>query len=376
MTAAEQTNIEQAEIEFDVRPSDHPVAAAERDRLLANPAFGTQFTDHMVTLRWTKADGWHDGRLEAYGPFTLDPATAVFHYSQEFFEGLKAYRQAGGSIAMFRPQPNATRFTSSARRMAMPERPEETFVRALELLVTQDREWVPAAEEMSLYLRPFMIATQAGLGVKHPSSSYLFSVIASPSGAYFSGGVKPVTVWLCDDYTRGAPGGTGAVKCGGNYAAAFVAQREAVENGCDQVVWLDSAEHRWVEEMGGMNLFFVYGRGETARIMTPSLTGTLLPGITRDSLLQLAPDLGIQAVEGRISTDQWQADSASGELTEGFACGTAAVITPVGKVKGPQGEYLVGDGNPGPVTLRLREELLGLQYGQRPDPYGWIHKVC
>jgi branched-chain amino acid aminotransferase len=376
MTAPQQVNTGQTEISFDVRPSGSPVPAADREQLLASPAFGTRFTDHMITLRWTDSDGWHDGRLEPYGPFTLDPATAVFHYSQEFFEGLKAYRQGGGSIVMFRPQANAARFNSSARRMAMPELPEATFLQALELLVGQDRDWVPEEEEKSLYIRPFMIATQAGLGVNHPSSSYLFSVIASPAGAYFSGGVKPVTVWLCDDYTRAAPGGTGEVKCGGNYAAAFLAQREAVENGCDQVVWLDSAEHRWVEEMGGMNLFFVYGRGETARIMTPSLTGTLLPGITRDSLLQLAPDLGIQAVEGRISTDQWQADSASGELTEVFACGTAAVITPVGKVKGPQGEYLVGDGNPGPVTLRLREELLGLQYGQRPDPYGWIHKVC
>jgi branched-chain amino acid aminotransferase len=260
--------------------------------------------------------------------------------------------------------------------MAMPELPEEAFVQALELLVTQDREWVPSQREMSLYLRPFLIATQAGLGVNHPSSSYLFSVIASPAGAYFSGGVKPVTVWLCNDYTRAAPGGTGAVKCGGNYAAAFVAQREAVDNGCDQVVWLDSAEHRWVEEMGGMNLFFVYGSGDNATIMTPSLTGTLLPGITRDSLLQLAPQLGTRAVEGRISTGQWKADCASGELTEVFACGTAAVITPVGKVKGPDGEFLVGDGNPGPVTTRLRDELLGLQYGTRPDPFGWIHKVC
>jgi branched-chain amino acid aminotransferase len=376
MTAPQQINTGQTEISFDVRPSGSPVPAADREQLLASPAFGTRFTDHMITLRWTDSDGWHDGRLEPYGPFTLDPATAVFHYSQEFFEGLKAYRQGGGSIVMFRPQANAARFNSSARRMAMPELPEATFLQALELLVGQDRDWVPEEEEKSLYIRPFMIATQAGLGVNHPSSSYLFSVIASPAGAYFSGGVKPVTVWLCDDYTRAAPGGTGEVKCGGNYAAAFLAQREAVENGCDQVVWLDSAEHRWVEEMGGMNLFFVYGRGETARIMTPSLTGTLLPGITRDSLLQLAPDLGIQAVEGRISTDQWQADSASGELTEVFACGTAAVITPVGKVKGPHGEFLVGDGNPGPVTLRLREELLGLQYGQRPDPYGWIHKVC
>ena len=363
------------EIAFDVRPSDHPVTAAEREQLLANPAFGTRFTDHMITLRWTQDAGWHDGRLEAYGPFTLDPATAVFHYAQEFFEGLKAFRQPSGSIVMFRPQANASRFNRSARRMAMPELPEDAFVRALELLVTQDREWVPAQEEMSLYLRPFLIATQAGLGVNHPSSSYLFSVIASPAGAYFSGGVKPVTVWLCDDYTRAAPGGTGAVKCGGNYAAAFVAQREAVENGCDQVVWLDSAEHRWVEEMGGMNLFFVYGSGDNARIMTPELTGSLLPGITRDSLLRLAPTMGVPAEEGRISTTDWRDGCASGELTEVFACGTAAVITPVGAVDGEAGGWTIGDGTPGPVSQQLKAELIGIQYGHKPDPFGWVYKV-
>ena len=365
-----------SEITFEVRPSDHPVPAAERERVLTAPGFGQVFTDHMITLRWTAGRGWHDGRLGPYGPFTLDPATAVFHYAQEFFEGLKAYRQDGGPIVMFRPQMNAARFNSSARRMAMPELPEETFLRALELLVTQDRDWVPSTEGHSLYLRPFMIATQRGLGVNHPSSDYLFAVIASPAGAYFSGGVKPVSVWLSEEYTRAAPGGTGEVKCGGNYAAAFAAQQQATACGCDQVVWLDSAEHRWVEEMGGMNLFFVYGSGTDARIMTPALTGTLLPGVTRDSLLKLAPHLGIPATEGRISIEQWRADSDSGELTEVFACGTAAVITPVGRVRGASGEWLIGDGSPGPVTLRLREELLGLQAGQRTDPFGWIHKVC
>lgn len=370
MTASSRTKIA-----FDVRRSDHAVPPAERERLLAAPAFGTLFTDHMVTLRWTRDDGWHDGRLEPYGPFTLDPATAVFHYAQESFEGLKAYRQDNDSIVMFRPWANAARFNRSSRRMAMPELPEETFLRSLELLVSQDRDWVPAGEGKSLYLRPFAIATQPGLSVNQPSSSYLFAVIASPAGPYFSGGVKPVTVWLCEDYTRAAPGGTGEAKCGGNYAAAFAAQQEATENGCDQVVWLDSAEHRWVEEMGGMSLFFVYGSGDSARIMTPALTGTLLPGVTRDSLLQLAPHLGVLAEEDRISVEQWRADSASGDLTEVFACGTAAVITPVGKVRGPSGEWPMGDGSPGPVTLRLREELLGLQHGQRPDPFGWIHKV-
>jgi branched-chain amino acid aminotransferase len=359
--------------EFEIRPSSHPVSEAERDAILKSPAFGQVFTDHMVTIRWSQAKGWYDARLEPYGPFMLDPATSVFHYAQEFFEGLKAYRQDNGSIAMFRPDANAARFNSSARRMAMPELPEDTFIRALELLVTQDREWVPPGEGNSLYLRPFMIATQRGLGVNHPSSEYLFCVIASPAGPYFASGVQPVTVWLSQEYTRAAPGGTGAVKCGGNYAAAFNAQQQAVDQGCDQVVWLDAAEHRWVEEMGGMNLFFVYNDN---KIVTPALTGTLLPGITRDSLLRLAPELGLAAEEGKISIDQWQADCAAAELTEVFACGTAAVITPVGAVKGEHSDWVVGDGTPGPVTLRLREELMGIQYGHLADPFGWIHKIC
>jgi branched-chain amino acid aminotransferase len=355
---------------------------ADRQAVLAAPGFGQVFTDHMITLRWSAERGWHDGRLEPYGPFSFDPATMVFHYAQEFFEGLKAYRQDSGAIAMFRPDANAARFNRSARRMAMPELPEQTFVRALELLVAQDRDWVPPGEGNSLYLRPFLIATQRGLGVNHPSSEYLFCVIASPAASYFSGGVKPVTVWLSEEYTRAAPGGTGAVKCGGNYAASFVAQQQAVEQGCDQVVWLDAAEHRWVEEMGGMNLFFVHegaGGGAGAggpQIVTPPLTGTLLPGITRDSLLRLAPELGVEAVEDRIAIDQWQARCASGELTEVFACGTAAVITPVGQVKGKSAEWKIGDGIPGPVTMRLREELIGIQYGRLPDPFTWIHKVC
>jgi branched-chain amino acid aminotransferase len=364
-------------IDFDIRPSDHPVPAAEREAMLEAPGFGQLFTDHMITLRWSAERGWHDGRLEPYGPFTLDPATSVFHYSQEFFEGLKAYRQDNGAITMFRPDANAARFNLSAHRMAMPELPEETFIRALELLVTQDRDWVPAGEGNSLYLRPFMIATQRGLGVNHPSNEYLFCVIASPAASYFSGGVKPVTVWLSQDYTRAAPGGTGGVKTGGNYAAAFLAQQQAVDRGCDQVVWLDAAEHRWVEEMGGMNLFFVRGSAESQPwIVTPPLTGTLLPGITRDSLLKLAPDLGIKAVEERITIDQWQAECTAGELTEVFACGTAAVITPVGRVKGESVEWTIADGNPGAVTMRLRDELIGIQYGHRPDPFNWIHKVC
>ena len=366
-------------IDFDIRLSAHPVPAGVRAQILTAPGFGKYFTDHMITLRWSAERGWHDGRLEPYGPFTLDPATAVFHYAQEFFEGLKAYRQDNGSITLFRPDANAVRFNRSARRMAMPELPEETFIRALEILVGQDRDWVPGGDGNSLYLRPFMIATQQTLGVNRPSGEYLFCVIASPAASYFSGGPKPVTVWLSEDYTRAAPGGTGGVKAGGNYAAAFAAQQQAVDQGCDQVVWLDAAEHRWVEEMGGMNLFFVFGNATDdglPQIMTPALTGTLLPGITRDALLRLAPELGIKAVEDRISVQQWQAQCASGELTEVFACGTAAVITPVGRVKGAATHWTIADGEPGPVTMRLREELTGIQYGHVPDPFGWVHRVC
>jgi branched-chain amino acid aminotransferase len=363
------------EITFELHPASDPVAAAERERLLAEPGFGKIFTDHMVTLRWSADRGWHDGRLEPYGPLTLDPATQVFHYSQEIFEGLKAYRQASGPIVAFRPQANAARFNRSAVRMAMPELPEATFVRAIELLVTQDRDWVPASEGHSLYLRPFMIATHPGLGVNQPSPSYLFVLIASPAASYFPAGIKPVTVWLADEYTRAAPGGTGAAKTGGNYAAAFAGQMQAIEQGCDQVVWLDALEHRWVEEMGGMNLFFVYGSGPDARIMTPALTGTLLPGITRDALLTLAPELGIPASEDKICVEDWRAGCESGEITEVFACGTAAVITPVGAVKAAAGGWTVGDGTPGPVSMRLREELLGIQFGNLPDPHGWVHKI-
>ena len=270
-------------MEFDVRISDAPVAADERESILAAPGFCEVFTDHMITIRWTEADGWHDARLEPYGPFTLDPATSVFHYAQEIFEGLKAYRTGTDAIVAFRPQANAARFNRTAARMAMPELPAELFLNSLELLVTQDRDWVPTAPEHSLYLRPFMIATQRGLGVNRPSRSYLFCVIASPVASYFREGIHPVTVWLSEEYSRAAPGGTGEAKCGGNYAASFAGQQQAVAHGCDQVVWLDALEHRLVEEMGGMNLFFVYGSGPHARLVTPALTGTLLPGVTRDT---------------------------------------------------------------------------------------------
>ncbi|GLX02480.1 branched-chain amino acid aminotransferase [Microtetraspora sp. NBRC 16547] len=361
-----------SQLSFDVQLNQQARTAAERAQVLANPGFGQIFTDHMISIDYTEGRGWHDARLEPYGPLVLDPATAVFHYAQELFEGLKAYRQAGGSIVSFRPYANAARFNKSAERMAMPELPEEAFVESLELLVQTDKEWVPTTEGHSLYLRPFIIATQVGLGVNYPSKTYRYMVIASPAGSYFSGGIKPVSVWLSTEYTRAAPGGTGFAKCGGNYAAAFVAQRQAVEQGCDQVVWLDANEHRYVEEMGGMNLFFVFGD----RLLTPALTGTLLPGVTRDSILAFAADLGLRAEEGRISIEEWQAGCESGEITEVFACGTAAVVTPVGFVKGVDRAWTIGDGTPGAVTQKIREELMGIQFGSRPDTHNWIHKIC
>jgi branched-chain amino acid aminotransferase len=364
-----------SEISFEVLASDSPVPAAEREQMMAEPGFGAVFTDHMATIRWTEDRGWHDARLEPYGQIVLDPASAVLHYGQEIFEGLKAYAQPGGHVVMFRPYTNAARFNRSAARLAMPALPEQAFVGAIETLVRQDRAWVPTVEGQSLYLRPFMIATQRGLGVNKPSASYLFTVIASPVAGYF-GAAKAVKVWLSDDYTRAAPGGTGEAKCGGNYAAAFAGQLQASEHGCDQVVWLDATERRWVEEMGGMNLFFVYGSGSDARMVTPAPSGSLLHGVTRDSLLKLGPDLGIPAYEDKVSVDDWRAGCASGEITEVFACGTAAVITPVGAVRSASGDWQIGDGTPGPVATRLREELVGIQTGTRPDPYGWIHTIC
>ena len=350
-----------------------PRPAVERQAILADPGFGRSFTDHMVRIDYVDGS-WRDGAVLPYSPLSLDPATMSLHYGQLIFEGLKAYNQPDGSIATFRPEKNAARFARSARRLAMPELSEGDFVGSLEALVDVDRDWVPSGDDCALYLRPFMISTEVGLGVR-PSNAYTYLVIASPAGAYFPNGLKPVSVWLSTEYTRAAPGGTGEAKCAGNYAASLAAQAQAAQQGCDQVVWLDALEHRWVEEMGGMNLFFVYGTGPSARVVTPRLTGTLLPGVTRDSLLTLAADLGYRPEEGQISTDEWHSGNASGEISEVFACGTAAVITPVGTVKSAAGDWTVGDGSPGPVAARLREALVGLQTGKVSDTHGWMHTL-
>jgi branched-chain amino acid aminotransferase len=329
----------------------------------------------MVTIEFDQENGWHNARVGPHQVLSLAPESSVFHYGQAIFEGLKAYRQPDGSIACFRPDMNAARFRASAHRLAMPELPPEMFLASLTELVATDRRWVPTDDGKSLYLRPFMIATSLGLGVS-PSEEYLYTVIASPVAPYFGDVLRPVTVWLSQDYVRAAPGGTGSAKYSGNYGAAFIGQLDAQEHGCDQVVWLDAVERQWVEEMGAMNLFFVFGSGPGARVVTPELSGSLLPGVTRDSLLRLASDECLAVEERRISFEEWNRTAASGDLTEVFACGTASVISPVGRVRHDHGELTIGDGQvPGPVTTRLRRRLSAIQTGLAPDLYGWMRTL-
>jgi branched-chain amino acid aminotransferase len=304
----------------------------------------------------------------------LDPAAAVLHYAQEIFEGLKAYRHPDGSVWAFRPEANAERFNRSAARLALPPLPVETFVAGLEQLVRVDADWVPSGGEKCLYLRPFMFASEAFLGVR-PAAEVKFLVIASPVGSYFSGGIKPVSIWLSTNYTRAAAGGTGAAKCGGNYAASLAAQMEATARGCDQVCFLDAVERRWIEELGGMNLYFVHADG---RIVTPELTGTILEGITRSSILTLAKEQGLDVEERRVSIDEWRDGITSGQITEVFACGTAAVITPVGRLVWEEGEVSAGtetSADMGSVTMRLRQALVDIQYGRAQDGHGWMRRL-
>jgi branched-chain amino acid aminotransferase len=358
------------ELAFTRKPSSKPVSDAARAELLKDPGFGKVFTDHMVTIRWTKDRGWHDAEVRAREPIALDPAAAVLHYGQEIFEGLKAYNLSDGSVALFRADKNAERFRASAVRMALPELPDALFMQSIEELVKVDRAWVPTGDG-SLYLRPFIIATEAFLGVR-PSHECLYMLIASSVGSYFKGGAKAVTVWLSDRYTRAAEGGTGAAKCGGNYAASLLAQSEAIEQGCDQVVFLDAAEHKWVEELGGMNVFFVF---EDGSLLTPPLSGTILPGITRDAIITLARKEGRTVREERYSIDQWRADAASGKLRETFACGTAAVVSAIGRIKSTKGEIVMGNGEGGHVTAGLKAKLVGIQRGDVADTEGWVRKI-
>jgi branched-chain amino acid aminotransferase len=353
----------------DVHPNPTPVD--EIADVLKNPGFGLAFTDHMVTARWTEALGWHDARIGPRKPFLIDPACAVLHYGQEVFEGMKAYRTAEDAIVLFRPEENARRFQRSAERMAMPGVPESLFLEAIEALVKADRNWTPGGDG-SLYLRPFMFASENFLGVR-PSREYVFCVIASPAGSYFKGGRSAVTVWVSSEYTRAAPGGTGTAKCGGNYAASLLAQAEAIDAGCDQVVFLDATEHRWVEELGGMNIFFVMADGT---LVTPPLGGTILPGVTRDSVIALVRGQGKIVEERPYSFEQWRVDAQNGRLKEVFACGTAAVISAVGRVRYNGGEFQIGNGELGAETERIRDLLTGIQRGRLEDTASWVHRVA
>jgi len=356
-------------LDFIVEPNPSPASADAVAAALAEPGFGRVFSDHMVIAKWSADNGWHDAKVTSYGPLSLDPATQVFHYAQAIFEGFKAYAQPDGSIATFRPRSNAERFNRSAARMALPAMPVEDFVKAADLLVRQDARWVPTQLETSLYLRPFMMATEVGLGVR-PASEVTFLLIASPSGPYFAGGLRPVRIWLSEDYTRAAPGGTGAAKCAGNYAASLVAQQEAIANGCDQVAFLDAVERRWVEEFGGMNIWFVLDDGT---MVTPSLTGTILEGVTRDTILTLATELGHEVEERRIDVDEWRKGVETGRITEVFACGTAAVVTAVGTLRWRGGEVSLPTATP--VAEAVRRRLVDIQGGRVPDTHGWLHPV-
>ena len=358
---------------FAIEANQSILPASDRQKLMESPGFGRVFTDHMVTLQYSKDRGWHDGKLGARVAANLAPETMVFHMAQEIFEGLKAYRLPDGGAALFRPEMNARRFQNSAKRLGMAVLPEELFVESLRAIVRAERDWIPDADSGgALYLRPFMIATEEGLLVK-ASDTYLYTVIASPVGAYFKSGAAPVTLWISDLYTRAAPGGTGEAKCGGNYAGSLAAQAEAAREGCQQVVFLDAANKRWVEELGGMNIFFVF---EDGSLQTPPLGGTILPGVTRDSLIVLARDLGMTVREEPYAIDQWQADAESGRLREAFACGTAAVVTPIGKVKGRDRAFAVAGGETtGAVTQKLKDALMDIQFGRAADAHGWRQKV-
>ena len=337
----------------------------------AKLSFGRLFTDRMLVAEWKAGQGWVDARIEPYAPFVLDPACLVFHYAQEIFEGLKAYKWPDGTIAMFRPEMNARRFNRSADRMCMPEVPEELFLKGIEELVKLEREWIPTSQGTSLYIRPTMIAVEPVLGVK-PSDHYCFFVILSPVGAYYASGFNPVRIMVEDTYVRAVPGGTGDAKTGGNYASSLKAGLEAKKKGFEQVLWLDGVHHRYVEEVGAMNMFFAYGD----TVVTAPLTGSILNGVTRDSVIKLAGSLGFKVEERPIDIDELMADIRGGKVTEAFGSGTAAVITPVGALCHRDECLTVGSGGVGSLTQKLYDTLTGMQYGLKEDPFGWVRKIA
>ncbi|MEN9713617.1 MAG: hypothetical protein RLZZ164_281 [Actinomycetota bacterium] len=358
-------------LQFEVTRNPNPVSDAERAEILAAPVFGARLTDHQIVITWTKDEGWNKAEVLPYGPIMMDPSAAVLHYGQEIFEGIKAYRHEDGSIWTFRPEANAKRLQLSARRMALPELPVELFIESLRQLIAVDGAWVPEpVNEKTLYIRPFEIAAENFLGVRAAHRAE-YRVIASPVGPYFTGGVKPVSIWIALGSSRAGKHGTGEAKTGGNYAASLLAQNEGYENGCSQVLFLDPETETYVEELGGMNVFFVRRDGS---VLTPDLDGTILHGITRDSIVQLLKDRGHHVEERRIAFDEIRAGVASGEIVEAFACGTAAVITPIGEFKSTRESFVINP-EPGELTVSLRKELTGIQYGTVEDRHGWMHKL-
>ncbi|WP_299273921.1 branched-chain amino acid aminotransferase [uncultured Georgenia sp.] len=361
-----------APAEFAIVPSSRPRTTAERAAALERLSFGVEFTDHMARATWTLDEGWHGHRVEGFAPLELSPAAAVLHYAQEIFEGLKAYRHADGSVWAFRPEVNARRFQASARRLAMPELPEADFLASIRTLVETDIEWVPSSPGSSLYLRPFMIATEPFLGVR-PAHRFEYLVIASPVGPYFVKGFEPVSIWVAEDYHRAGPGGTGSAKFGGNYAASLLPQQYAYGKGFEQVCFLDAATRTNLEELGGMNVFVVHADGV---VRTPALTGTILEGVTRSSIIELLTEQGVRVEEADIPLQGLLAGIQDGSVTEVFACGTAAVITPIGRLAGESFDVTVGDGGAGPTTTRLFHRLTDIQFGRAEDTHGWMRRLA
>ncbi len=362
-----------ADLKFEVTRNPNPKPDAEREAILAAPVFGANLTDHQVVIVWEKDKGWHSAEVIPYGPIMMDPSAAVLHYGQGIFEGIKAYRHADGSIWTFRPEANAARLQRSAHRMALPELPVELFVESLRQLIAVDGAWVPQpVDEKTLYIRPFEIAAENFLGVRAAHRAE-YRVIASPVGPYFTGGLKPVSIWIALDSARAGRHGTGEAKTGGNYAASLLAQGEGYENGCSQVMFLDAESATYIEELGGMNLFFVYKDGHVA---TPALDGTILHGITRASVIQLIKDRGLSVEERKITLDEVRQGINGGDIVEVFACGTAAVITPIGQFKSREETIGSETSEPGQLTASLRAELTGIQYGTVEDRHGWMVKLA
>jgi len=332
--------------------------------------FGRIFTDHMLLMDYDTDRGWHNARIEPYGALKLDPAAVCLHYGQEIFEGLKAYYGKDRGIYLFRPSDNFKRLNGSARRVCMPELDTELAMEALKKLILIDREWIPKARGTSLYIRPTMIATEPFLGVR-PASRYLFYIIIGPVGSYYPGGLNPVKIYVEDRYVRAVAGGTGEAKTGGNYAASLLAAAEAEKRGFTQVLWLDGCEKKWVEEVGAMNMFFVIDD----EIITAPLTGSILAGITRDSVIKMVGDWGLKIKEKLVSINDVLAAASSGKLKEAFGTGTAAVISPVGQITYKDKDYIIANGKMGELSQKLYDEIIAIQYAEKPDPYGWTEKI-